>query len=181
MAEVTRILAVVEEREPRLGGRHLVCIDGPAGGGKTTLATAIADVHPDAAILHLDDLLDGWDGLPEVTSTLVRDVLAPLAHGDRASYQRYDWASARFAERIAVPPTALLVVEGVGAGSRLTCPYRTASVWVDAPSDVRRTRAVARDGPVLARQWDAWAQAEAALFGAEQSELNADLTITSFR
>ena len=51
----------------RLGPVRLVAIDGPAGSGKTTLAGALSDElvgrGAKAAVLHLDDLYDGWTGL----------------------------------------------------------------------------------------------------------------------
>ena len=178
--EVDRVLALLEGGAPRLGGRHLLCIDGPAGSGKTTLARAVAQAHHDACVIHLDDLLDGWDGLPRVAETLVRDVLAPLAQHRPARYRRHDWLNDRPGALVEVAETALLVVEGVGAGSRVTAPYRTASVWLDAPTDVRRTRALARDGDAFAARWDSWARAEADLFAVERPELTADLSISSF-
>ena len=44
----------------KLGRTRLVCIDGPAGAGKTTFAARLADaLVPDAVVLHMDDLYDG--------------------------------------------------------------------------------------------------------------------------
>ena len=44
---------------PTLGDGRLVCVDGPAGSGKTTLAAALADVVPGAHVIHCDELLHG--------------------------------------------------------------------------------------------------------------------------
>ena len=38
----------------------LISIDGPAGAGKTTLATNIANRFSDCHIIHMDDLYRGW-------------------------------------------------------------------------------------------------------------------------
>ncbi|GGD20028.1 hypothetical protein [Nocardioides daphniae] len=181
--DVRRMLDLVAAGPARLGtgeprGR-LLCVDGPAGSGKTTLARAVVAAAPEAHLLHLDLLLDGWDGLADVAATLVADVLEPLARGERAAYRRYDWHARRFAERVPVPATQLLVVEGVGAGSRATAPYRAASVWVEASTPLRRRRALARDGDDFAPHWDAWAEQEARLFTAERTRATADLRITT--
>lgn len=178
----SQVLTLLAHRPARLGHRRLLCIDGPAGSGKTTLAEAVARAHGDAYVLHLDELLTGWDGLGEVADTLVRDVLVPMARGERGVHRRHDWARDRPGPRVTVLDTALLVVEGVGAGSRVTQPYRSLSVWMDGPAHLRRARALDRelDGAAFARHWERWAQAESALFAAERPDRTADLTITSF-
>lgn len=179
-AGVRRTLALLAERPARLGTTQLLCVDGPAGSGKTTLASAVADAHGDAHLLHLDLLLDGWDGLAGVCDTLVRDVLEPLHAGREAAYRRYDWHAGRFAETVPVPVAGLLVVEGVGAGSRATAPFRSASVWVEAPAEVRHRRAMDREGDVFAPHWDRWAAQEKRLFAAERTRTTADLVITTY-
>ena len=50
---VDRVLAA----PPTLGPGRLVCIDGPAGSGKTTLAGAVAAAAPEAYVVHCDELL----------------------------------------------------------------------------------------------------------------------------
>ncbi len=49
-------------RPPTLGAGRLVCVDGPAGSGKTSLADAVAR-RTAAQVVHMDDLYGGWDGL----------------------------------------------------------------------------------------------------------------------
>ena len=46
---------------PLLGRTRLVCVDGPAGSGKTTLADRLVTaLGPGAAVVHMDDLYAGW-------------------------------------------------------------------------------------------------------------------------
>lgn len=157
----------------------VLCVDGPAGSGKTTLAAAVAAARPGTTVLHLDDLLAGWQGgLPRMVADLVADVLAPMTAGRPASPRRFDWHGNRFAGRATVPPGPLLVVEGVGAGSRLTAPYRSALVWVEAPEPLRLARGLARDGDAFAPHWDAWAAREAVHFTREGTRARADLRLS---
>lgn len=177
---VDRVLTLVESRPARLGGTRLLCIDGPSGSGKSTLAEAVVQARPDTGLVRLDDLLDGWDGLPEVAETLTRDVLVPLSRGVAGSYRRYDWLVGEFAERVEVPPHSLLVVEGVGAGSQVTAPLRSALVWLEAPASLRRARGLARDGDTFAPHWARWAAQEERLFAAQRTRAAADLLVFGF-
>ena len=134
-----------------------MCVDGPAGSGKTTFAAAVAATVPGSVVVHMDDLFEGWDGLPTVDAQL-DSLLRPLATGEPGSYRRWDWDAGAWAERVTVEPTDLLVVEGVGSGSLRAADVTTVLVWVEAPYDVRMRRGLERDGDAFAPHWEAWAQ-----------------------
>src|SRR4051794_18065394 len=101
MADAEEVLAAVRSRPATLGAGRLLCIDGPSGAGKTTLATAVARLAPQARVVHMDALYDGWDGLPRVEEQL-ETLLAPLGRGEPGSYRRYDWGAGRYAGRLSV-------------------------------------------------------------------------------
>jgi uridine kinase len=167
-------------RRPTLGDGRLVCVDGHAGSGKSTLGRALCDLAAEtgtSALVHLDDLLDGWDGLPQVAETLYDEVLCPLDEGRAGRYRRYDWHLARFAEEHVVEPVDLLVVEGVGSGASAYSSLVTTLVWVDAPAELRLARGIARDGEVLRPQWQRWMRAEDALFRRERNRERADVIV----
>jgi len=169
------ILRVVRRRPRTLGGSRLVCIDGPAGAGKTTLAEAIA-ARSGADVIHMDDLYEGWGGLVRGTEQL-RPVLAELAAGRPGRFHRFDWAADDYGDAVTVAPTDLLVVEGVGSGVRAYDAWRTVLVWVAAPPDLRKQRALARGGIGVAEHWEQWARDEDALFTAERTLTRADFVI----
>ncbi|MFC6345622.1 uridine kinase, partial [Nocardioides hankookensis] len=75
----------------------MICVDGPSGSGKTTLAAEIVRSDPMAVLVHMDDLFEGWDGLPRVDAQL-DGLLRPLAAGRAGSYRRYDWVAGAYAE-----------------------------------------------------------------------------------
>ena len=71
-AVVSSVVASVLAAPPTLGAGRLVCVDGPAGAGKTTLAAALDRAFRDALrpsvpatvqTLHMDDVYEGWAGL----------------------------------------------------------------------------------------------------------------------
>ncbi len=175
-SDADRVLELARSRPPTLGEGRLVCVDGPAGSGKTTLADALGRRDPTAAVVHMDDLFEGWDGLATVDAQLTT-LLPPLAEGRPGTYRRWDWHVSRWAELVEVTPTPLLVLEGVGSGSLVTDPFTTVLVWVEAPHDVRMRRGLERDGEAFAPYWDAWAAAEAEHFARHRTRERAHLLL----
>jgi uridine kinase len=172
------LAAAVTARPPRLGPTRLVCLDGRAGSGKTTLAVALAAaVAGSTAIVHLDDLYEGWSGLPAIADRIGRELIPPLALGRPASIRRWDWAADRLGTPLTVPVVDALILEGVGSYARAYDEYVSLLVWVDAPADVRKRRALARDGDVFAPYWDQWAVDEARVLTREGTRDRADVVV----
>jgi adenylate kinase family enzyme len=175
-AAAERVAAWAAGREPRAGGRRVLVVEGRSGAGKTTLARAVAE-RLAAPLIHMDDLYAGWDGLDQGVTELWERVLVPLADGRAAVWRRWNWAAGEYTEDHAVPDADWLVVEGVGAGARLLRPYTAGVVWVDSPTEIRKRRALGRDGTAYAPHWARWARHEDAFYAAEEVRENADLII----
>lgn len=79
---------------PRLGGVRLVCIDGPAGSGKTTLARALATTLADAS----------GTGHPRGDGTVPTSAVAAVPAGSPPSS-----ALEAFPVSVAVPPSVVLL------------------------------------------------------------------------
>ena len=175
---VADLAARIRSGTPRLGRTRLVCIDGPAGSGKTTLAGRLADaLGPDVGVVHLEDLYAGWS-LTGAVARLCAGVLRPIAEGRAGAHARYDWHAGRFAaEPAAVPATAVLVVEGCGSTPRVLDPWTTLRIWVEAPEPLRTERGLARDGDHLAEEWRRWQRVEAAEFAEQDTRARADVLL----
>jgi uridine kinase len=176
-AAADRVLGLVRARPPTLGAGRLVCVDGPAGSGKTTLAAALAD-RAGATVVHLDDLYPGWDGLDAVGEHVL-GVLAPLAEGRPGRYRRWDWTASARAEEHVVAPAPLLVLEGVAAGNLAWAAWCTVLVWVEADAATRLARGLARDGAGLREHWARWSEQEQAVFARERTRTRADLEVAT--
>ena len=176
------VVARVLDGPARLGGVRLVCIDGPAGSGKPTLAgQLVAAFGRDAVLVPLDDLYAGCT-LTGARARLQAGGLRPLAEGRPGAYHRFDWSIRWFVpEPTVVPVPRVLLVEGCGSSPRALDPWTTMRIWVEASADLRLARGLARDGAHLAPEWRRWQETEAAEFAREDTRARADLRLDGER
>jgi uridine kinase len=175
-AAPARIGAALRAAGPRAGRTRVVAIDGRSGSGKTRLAGLLRE-ELGAPVVLLEDLYGGWDGLERGIDLLVAEVLRPLAAGQTARVPRYDWITRAWGEPAPLEPPELLIVEGVGAGARRAAAFESLAVWLEAPADVRKKRALDRDGETFAPYWDYWAAQEDAMLARERTPERAGLVV----
>jgi uridine kinase len=126
----------------------------------------------------MDDLFEGWSGLaPDLWERLREGVLEPLSAGRPGRYRRYDWHAERFAEEHPVPPSDVVIVEGVGAGARQVDDRAVLRIWVEAPRDLRLARGIERDGELMRENWLRWAEREDAHFRSDRTRDRADVVL----
>jgi uridine kinase len=182
-----RIDALAEHvsRSPaQLRGSRVVCIDGRAGAGKTTLAAELADVlGPVGPVttVHMDDLYEGWSGLPTVVDQLIDQVLDPWIAGEPGRLAAWDWHRSSRRGPVAVELTPVVLLEGVGSWSRRIGDAVSTLVWVECDEPTRRSRAVLRDPGVLDLRWDTWAADERLVHEREQTHNRADVVVDTGR
>ncbi len=173
LAEVVRLF---RERPAAVGSLRVVAIDGPSGAGKSTFSAAVTAALA-ATLVHVDDLVPGWDGLADVVAITTTHVLEPLSKGGPAAYRRWSWVRDAWVGEVVVPPTDILVLEGVGSSVRPAGDYAAVRVWVEAERDVRFDRGIARDGEPYRPNWERWARQEDALFAADDARARADVVL----
>jgi uridine kinase len=169
------VLGLASSRPPTLGTGRLVCIDGPAGSGKTTLGRALAEATG-AQLIHTDDLMEGWRGLDAAGRQLAA-LVGPLAAGRPGRYEHFDWQHHRYDRTVDVPPAPWLVVEGVGSGAAAIASYTTVLVWVEVDDELRLARGLARDGVEMEAHWRTFMLDERALFARDQTRERADVRV----
>ncbi|MBB5843653.1 uridine kinase [Conyzicola lurida] len=133
----------------------VLLIDGRSGSGKTELARAVVAGHPTAQLVRLDDVYPGWGGL-EAGSQAAHEIL----DAESPRWRRWDWVTGRHAEWHTLDRDRPLVIEGCGALSRQNRSLATFGIWVALDPELRKRRALARDGETYAPHWDEWAAQE---------------------
>lgn len=175
------VLDLALARPAGLGHTRLVCVDGPSGSGKTTLAERLVreSWHRGltSAVVHMDDVYDGWDGLADVGPRVREQVVRPLAEGRPAAYSRYDWHKGRFTGSVQVAAVDVLVLEGVGSADPLYADRTSLVVWVWAPEELRLSRGIARDGAELEGHLRRWMLDEQRLHEKHRTAERADVVV----
>jgi uridine kinase len=169
------VLQLAVSRPATIGEGRLICVDGPAGSGKTTLGLELAS-RTGAQLIHGDDLMSGWRGLDSVGRQLT-GVVEALADGRTGGYERFDWELGRYAETVEVAPAPWLVVEGVGSGAAALAAYITVLVWVEVEDPLRLARGLERDGVAMEPHWRQFMRDEEALFGSDRTRERADVLV----
>jgi uridine kinase len=167
----------VRAAPPRCGSTRLVCVDGPSGSGKTSFTERLAGALGGPPVLHMDEVYPGWDGLAAIVPLLRERIVEPLAAGRPARYRRYDWVRGEYAEEHDLGTPPVLVVEGVGAGSRPVDGRTALLVWLEAPPEERFRRGIERDGESYRPHWERWSRQEQAHFTADGTRARADLRL----
>lgn len=149
----------------------VLLIDGRSGAGKSVLARALAAEFPNAALVSLDDVYPGWDGL-----AVGADAVPGIIREGR--WRRWDWDAHRPGPAASVDRGGPLIIEGCGAISRASRPLADHAWWLERDAAERKARALARDGDAYAPYWQRWAAQEEAFAAREGSRELADLVLT---
>lgn len=185
-------VARVAAGPPGAGGTRVVCVDGPAGSGKTTLAAALADdlaaLGP-VLVVHGDDVYEGWPvvaGEPDrvtafatLANRLRRDLLDAWARGRTVEVPRWDWYAGAPGHPVRATPPATVVLEGVGLAAAPLRELASLTVWVEADAVQRRARVLARDGDAVAGELDSWQRDEAEWHRLDGTRAAADVRVST--
>jgi uridine kinase len=138
-----------------------VLIDGASGTGKTSLAAELVARWPtgrQVVVVHMDDLYGGWDGLAAGILALEVSLVTPRSLGEDAHLGSYNWLTKSWDDGQVIPARADVIVEGCGSYGPPQAQTADARIWLEAPEDLRRQRALGRRAEDFERHWDMWEQ-----------------------
>ncbi len=143
--------------------RVVIAIDGRSGAGKTTLARQIIQTTSLAVcMIEVESFIEGWSGLVNGIQHIAQAIVVPFIERGFAVAREWNWHGECWGGERRIPQSgsaAVLLVVGCGSSSRALAHHIDASVWIDCPEEVRRSRVTSREGdPSL--WWRLWSEQE---------------------
>jgi uridine kinase len=168
--DVAAVGARILRAAPTVGAVRLICLDGPAGSGKTTLAdalvTALEPIVGPVPVVHGDELYEGWavvagladrvDAFASLADRVTDRLLVPWARGQAAQQPVWDWSAGAWGPPHEVCAASVVLLEGVGLASAPLRARAALSVWVESGAADRLERVLARDGEALREEMLRW-------------------------
>ena len=181
--EIAQQLIAAPHNEKLALGRKLICIDGPAGSGKTTLATELSDrlssQNVTSTIIHMDSLYDGWgEPLGKVLRDRLRTVVLPaISTGKNFSLPAFDWLIDAWGEPQKYESAQVIILEGVGSFQKMSRSFASLGIWIEVSAELGRERVLERDGFHLEPQIKHWQKKEREHFAAEGTKAISDFQL----
>lgn len=160
-SEIERIRDHVHElvtQAQEQGIAPTILLDGPSGSGKTTLSQELEqswEFSDALKVVHMDDIYPGWNGLAQGVLVAGR-MLRERSTGLDTRYQHYDWNTQSLTHWHTIPADVPLLLEGCGSLPQGAQHASQARIWLDAPGELRRERALSRVGENFAEHWSQW-------------------------
>jgi uridine kinase len=181
VVELSEFARVVLDAVSGSGQRPpIVAVDGRSSSGKTTLARRLEAAVRGAVTVHTDDIA-WWHARFAWEELLTIAVLEPLHQGQAVSFRPPAWDErGRRGVIEASAGSALVIIEGVGAGRRETAHLVDAVVWVQADlrGIERRNAARVVAGETTAEDVAGWMEEEY-LFVADQRPWERSLVVVA--
>jgi len=164
-------------------GNVLLAIDGPAGSGKTTLAAKLQSEYQQSStvqVIHMDDLYNGWeDALSDELTLKLSEIVQSHKAGKNFYIKRFNWAMMEFGEAELIPPTEVLILEGVGAAQKIVRDAGAKTYWIEVAPEIGLQRVLDRDGRHLRDLMLIWQSYQDAHFKLDKTAENCDVKLTS--
>ena len=181
---IENIKKIIDDK--KLSGQVVISIDGPCGGGKTTLANEI-EKSLGYNILHMDDfylpfqkrdknwmnMIAGHMDFDRIIDT----VLEPYKNKQKTNYISYDCHSDKYMQEIPIDLDKFLVIEGSYTAHPNLLKYVDLKIFVDIDSDEQVKRLTKRNPDVVDKFLAMWVPFENNYFKELNIKENSDLVV----
>lgn len=185
MNNIEKIEKIISERQ--LVAPAVISIDGPCGGGKSTIATEI-EKELGYNILHMDDFYlpfqmrdKNWMNIIAGHmdfERLIENVLKPYKEKRKTNYISYDCHSDKYLQEIPIDLSKILVVEGSYTSHPRLDEYVALKVFVDINKDEQVKRLTKRNPDVVDKFLSMWVPFENRYFEELKIKEKSDLVVS---
>ncbi len=168
--------------------RVTIAIDGPCGGGKSSLAALLADLFP-SRVLHMDDYYlplqqrsPGWETTPCDNMDLQRflhQALLPASRGETIACQPYSCQERRLLDTRMLPAAPLTIVEGSYSHHPLLAPHYDLKIYLYCHHQEQLKRLQRRESAHLDAYLQRWIPLEETYFRACHVVLQCDMSFNN--
>ena len=161
----------------------IIAIDGPAGAGKTTLASTISlafSPQLSTTVIHMDELYPGWQGAlgEELTKTLTwltscHKAKKPLL------YSSFNWVTNEFDPPKSHASTQLLILEGVASAQIAIEDSLATTIWLDLDPAIGYQRVIERDGEKISQEMKQWLVVQEQHFAADMTKERCEFLLST--
>ena len=162
-----------------------IAIDGPCGGGKSSLAALLAELFP-SRVLHMDDYYlplqrrsPGWEETPCGNMDLerfLREALLPAARGEAIVCQPYSCQQGQLLETRMLPSAPLTIVEGSYSHHPLFAQHYDLKIFLRCSHEEQLARLQRREDSRLDAYLRRWVPLEEAYYRAFDIEFQCDMS-----
>jgi uridine kinase len=161
----------------------IIAIDGPAGAGKTTLAShlsAALSLKYKCTVIHMDQIYNGWSTpFDEHFTEALLQIVKAHKKAEAIPLAQYNWHESAYDERHLLPASQLLILEGVASTHSLIRDELSASLWIEIEPKIGLDRVLARDGKEISDEMNQWLVLQAQHFTENDSQMKADFVLTT--
>ena len=135
---ISEIVELIQSSSTKCGEIKLICIDGPAGSGKTTLANSLSKYLDNCPIVHMDEIYEGWEeALSQKTANdLYNWVIQPLLDKQVIEFFKFDWALSKRYEKVVIKTQPYLIIEGVGSSVKKVSEHACLKIWIEVEQNI---------------------------------------------
>jgi uridine kinase len=161
----------------------IIAIDGPAGAGKTTLASTLSlalSPQMSTTVVHMDELYPGWENAlgDELTKTLTwltscHKAKKPLL------YSSFNWIANEFNPPKSHASTQLLILEGVASAQLPIEESLATSIWLDLDPEIGFRRVIERDGENISLEMKKWLVTQEQHFAADRTKERCEFLLST--
>lgn len=177
--QLSNLVGFINASKNYCGANKLICIDGPAGSGKTTLATNLQKLLDNSHVIHMDEIYEGWQNA--LNENLVLNInnwiIFPMKNNEPIIYNKFNWHLNLRNDLVIINDYKFIILEGVGSASLGIRDKSALNIWIEGRQEILLKRVLDRDGDQIKEEMQLWQIKEQEYFLKHDTKKHCDIWI----